>query len=201
MKLWDSFLPLMSPHLPGCPIPSMKAYLATTAADFLARSQLWRDNIDAVYVAPNLVEYDLSGDAVIEDVLAVWHDQKSLTRTDIRLIPDADRSKTGEPLRYWVQSDTMIRLHPIPTERVKLNVVAVLKTSRDATGVDDWIYETWADPIVSGAVAQLADLPDKEWSNPAIARTHKDIFERGIVRARTRDYRGVARTVRIRPAA
>jgi hypothetical protein len=200
-KTWDSFIPLMAPHLPGCPIPSMKAYLASTTADFFARTYLWRDVIDAIYVAPNQIEYDLDSEALVEDVLSVWYETRELERTQIQYIPSEQRDKTGDPERYWVQADRSIRIHPTPTQRTKLSVIAVLKPSRDGTGVEDWIYETWLDVLVSGAVAQLADLPDKEWSDSNVARSHKEIYERGITRARIRDNRGVRLTMTMRPAA
>jgi hypothetical protein len=80
-------------------------------------------------------------------------------------------------------------------------VYAVLKPNRAGTGVEDWIYETWADTIVSGAIAQLAMIPNKEWTDVSLAAMHKGMFERAITTARTRDFRGVKLSVRQRPFA
>lgn len=201
-KLWADFLPLLAPHLPGCPDPSLKLYLASAASDFFARSYIWRDEIDAIFVAPRVIEYDLSADTgLVEDVISVVYGGASLERTDLRLLPSEKLSDTGEPRQYWVQADNTIRIYPIPEKATPLKVYAVLKPNRTGTGVEDWIYETWADTIVSGAIAQLAMIPNKEWTDVSLAGMHKGLFERAITNARIRDFRGVKLSVRQRPIA
>lgn len=201
-KIWDDFLPLMSPHLPGCPNASMRLYLASTAADFFARTYLWREQISGITVVTGAVDYDLDPDTgLVENVISVVYGETPLTRTDLRLIGAEKLSETGEPREYWIQADNSIRIFPIPEERSSLKVYAVLKPNRSGTGVEDWIYETFADTLVSGAIAQLAMTPGKEWSDVALAGMHKGLYERAITNARIRDFRGVHLMVRQRPAA
>lgn len=201
-KIWDDFLPLISPHLPGCPNATMRLYLASTAADFFARTYLWREQISGITVVTGAVDYDLDPDTgLVENVISVVYGEAPLTRTDLRLIGAEKLSETGEPREYWIQADNSIRIFPIPEERSSLKVFAVLKPNRAGTGVEDWIYETWADTIVSGAIAQLAMIPGKEWSDIALAGMHKGLYERAITNARIRDFRGVHMMVRQRPAA
>jgi hypothetical protein len=200
-KTWDDFLPLLSPHLSGCPNATLKEYLGIVASDFFARTYLWREQIDAIYVSPNVTEYDLDSDAVVEDVISVVYNEAPLTRSDLRLIGAEKLSEVGEPREYWVQADQSIRIFPTPEERTTLKVYAVLKPSRSGTGVEDWIYETWADTLVSGVVARLAMIPNKEWTDVAMATSQKVTYERAITNARIRDFRGVRLMVRQRPAA
>jgi chromosome segregation and condensation protein ScpB len=80
-----------------------------------------------------------------------------------------------------------------------LKVSAVLKHARVATGVEDWIYATWADILVNGTVAQLAIMPGKEWSDMNLAAMHKILYEQAITKTRIRDSRGVQLMVRQRP--
>lgn len=200
-KIWDDFLPLMQAHLPGCPKETMRSYLAITAADFFARTYLWRDTIDAVYLTPNQIEYDLDAEAMVEDVIAVSYLGQNLERTDLRLLPTERLGETGEPTHFWVHADRTIRVFPTPKARAKLTVHAVLKPSRTGTGVEDWIFETWADTLVDGAIGQLAMIPGKEWTDANMASLHKAAFERAVVNARVRDFRGVRLAVCQRPAA
>ena len=200
-KIWDDFLPLISPHLPSCPNASIRMYLGIVASDFFARSYLWRDQIDTIYATTGTVEYDLDGEAVIEDVISVVLNETPLDRTDLRLIATENLGQVGEPREFWVKADRSIVIFPTPEENVQLKVYAVLKPSRSATGVEDWIYETFADTLVSGAIAQLAMIPGKEWSDIALAGMHKGLYERAITNARIRDFRGVHMMVRQRPAA
>jgi hypothetical protein len=180
----------------------MRLYLASTAADFFARTYLWRDQIDAIYIAPNQVDYDLDTDTgLVENVISVVYNEAPLTRTDLRLIGAERLAEVGEPREYWIQADNSIRIFPVPEARTTLKVYAVLKPNRSGTGVEDWIYETWADSIVSGAISQLAMTPGKEWTDAALAGMHKSLYERAITNARIRDFRGVRMMVRQRPAA
>ena len=200
-KTWSDYMPLLAPHIGGCPTSTLKTYLAQASADFFARTHLWRGEIDAIYLAPGQVEYDLDSDAVVEHVISVVHKGSPLTRTDLRLIPQERLDETGDPVAYWIEMDNSIRVFPSPTERSTMKVYAVLKTSRAATGTDDWIYETWADALVSGTVALVASMPDKDWTDLALAGMHKGLYERAITNARIRDLRGVRMAVRQRPAA
>lgn len=200
-KLWDDFLPLLSPHLSDCPKATMKEYLGIVASDFFARSYLWREQIDAVYIASGVVEYDLDSDAVVEDVISVVYDATPLERTDLRIIGTEKLEQTGDPRAYWVYADKTIRVFPTPKESAVLKVYAVLKPSRSGAGVEDWIYETFADTIVSGVVARLAIIPNKEWTDVNMGMSQKATYERAIVNARVRDFRGVNLMVRQRPIA
>ena len=200
-KVWSDFLPLITPHMPTCPSTTLRTYLAEVAADFFARTYLWRDNIDAIYLAPNQVEYDLDAEAVVEDVIAVTYGERVLDRTDSRLLPHNELGEKGEPRMYWVHADNTIRVHPVPEERAQMKVSAILKPSRTGTGVEDWIYETWADTIVDGTIAKLAAIPGKDWTDVAMAESRRAKYERSITTARIRDFRGVRLTVRARPIA
>lgn len=200
-KTWDAFLPLLSPYVPGCPDPSAKTYLAQVASDFFARTYIWRTEIDAVYLAPNLIEYDLDSEAVVEDILGVVYEDTMLERTDLRLLPLESLTETGSPRAFYVHNDTTIRIYPIPDASGKLSITAVLKPSRTALSVEDWIFETFADVLVSGAVYRIARIPGKDWTNPALAEEHRLIYERAIANARIRDFRGVPLAVRMQPAA
>jgi hypothetical protein len=199
MKTWDDFLPLVIPHLPGCPNASIKTYLALTAREFFEKTYLWQDDIDAIYLAPNVVEYDLDAEAEVEDVLAVVLDNEQLDRTEFRLIPFERRDEKGQPRMYWIHSDRTIRVFPTPDKRAVMKVSAVLKPARNATGVHDWIYDTWADVLVNGVISRLAIMPGKEWTDAGLAAMHKAMFEQAITKTRIRDFRGVQLKVRQRP--
>ena len=200
-KTWDDFMPLITPYVSGCPDLTIKLYLPIVSADFFARTYLWRTEIDAIYLAPNQIEYDLDAEAVVEDVIAVVYDGKQLERTDLRFIPAERLGETGEPREFWMYADRSIKVFPTPTARGQMTVTAVLKPSRTAAGVEDWIYETWADVLISGTIGKLARIPGKDWTDPVLSDTHRAVYERAITDARIRDMRGVEMGARMRPAA
>jgi hypothetical protein len=179
----------------------MKQYLGIVASDFFARTYLWRDQIDTIYTTAGVSEYNLDGEAVIEDVISVVLNETTLDRTDLRLVATQNFGQVGEPREFWMKADRSIVLFPTPEENVELKVYAVLKPSRTATGVEDWIYETFADTLVSGTISRLAMIPNKEWTDVATAVSQKTMYERAITNARIRDFRGINLQVRQRPAA
>jgi hypothetical protein len=137
---------------------------------------------------------------VIESVLWLLVDNKSIEHTDPRLINQEDLERTGQPTHFWIEDDRNIRLFFIPDNSYTLKGEIALKPSRTATGVQTWLYETWADVLVSGAIYRITRTPGKEWSSPDMAALHKSIYEQGVTNARIRDRRNVHMQVRmIRP--
>ncbi|MBP8292208.1 MAG: hypothetical protein KAX65_05510 [Caldilineaceae bacterium] len=205
-KVWDDFIPLLLPHVGGAPSATMRLYLAQAAADFFARTYLWRREIDPLALSRGVAEYDLDVYAcggVIEDIRSVIVDGVAapLLRVQIDAVPVDHMTTLGAPTSYWLIDDRAIGVFPTPDKRYTLRANAVLKTSRTATGVDDWIFETWADAIVAGAAARVTDVPGKEWSNPALAAEYKLRFEKAIVAARVRALRSTPVAVAPRPFA
>lgn len=200
-KLWADLLPLITPDIPACPEATIKTHLASVTADFCARTQLWRETLDADYTIANIAEYDLDGSAVIEAVQWVVCNQQPLTSTNIQLIPHERLADVGQPTHFWIVNDTILRLFPIPDDRYDLEIGVVLKPSRTAIGVEDWIYETWAETLASGTIARLARIPGKDWTDPMLVEMHRAMYEKAIANVKIRDMRNIPLRIRSRPAA
>jgi hypothetical protein len=136
-------------------------------------------------------DYCICSNAIIESVLWILVDNIKLTHTDKRLVNQEDLERTGKPQYFWVNEPDSIRLFYIPDQVWTIKGEVALKPSRTATGIEKWIYETYADVLASGAVYRLAKVPGKEWSNPELAAMHKNLYEQGVTNARIRDFRNV----------
>jgi len=191
MTNWDKFLPILTPFLPRAPEVSMRSALAASAAEFLALTHLWRETLDTQFTVKGAAEYELSGSAIIESVLWVSVGGSQLTATDSRFAPPGLLAMEGKPTHYWMVNDTSVRLFPIPDTEYGVSISVALKPSRAATGVDDWVYESWADAIVSGAVHRLAQIPEKDWTDQKLAAEHRGRFERAVANAMARDLRQI----------
>ena len=82
-------------------------------------------------------------------------------------------------------------MYPTPDGKYTFTGVVVLKPKLSATGVEDFIYDAHGRAIASGAIARLAEIPNKEWSNPELSLQHRFEFNRGITNAKGRDTRRV----------
>ena len=85
--------------------------------------------------------------------------------------------------------DQELRFYPTPDAKYGFNGNAVIKPSRTATGVEDFIFETHSKAIASGAIASLAAIPGKEWTNPDLAMMYRQGFIKATDDARGRDTR------------
>lgn len=113
-------------------------------------------------------------------------------------ITGTNSSNMGSPQAYAQLNDSKIRLYPTPDTVKVIRVNCTLKPDRQtSTGVEDFIYESYQEYIVSGAVYRLAAKPGKEWTNNEIASYHKQNFEDGIDKALTKDRQGA--TPRAKP--
>jgi hypothetical protein len=177
----------------------MRLHLAAAAADFLAETHLWREAIEQEATVVGQADYELFGSAVIESVLWLTLDATTLDATDPRLLDKAQLSYTGKPQRYWVVDDTIIRLHPIPDAVYTLSGTVALKPARTATGVPSWLYETWADALVDGAIWRISRIPGKSWTSMELAALAKQRFDRAKANAKTRDLRQIE--LRVQPVS
>jgi hypothetical protein len=97
----------------------------------------------------------------------------------------------GAPIYVSIVNDDSVRLYPTPDGKYTFTGVVILKPKLSATGVEDFIYDTHGRAIASGAIARLAEIPNKEWSNPELSLQHRFEFNRGITNAKGRDTRRV----------
>jgi hypothetical protein len=194
---WDKFLPLMAPHLPGCPDLTMRQALAKAATEFCERTHLWREELDEELTVAGQANYQLFATSTVEKYLSFACNGTELTPTHPSMLSGDWRDATGEPTHYFLVNDAEIQLYPTPDAAYSLRCLAVIKPKATATGIDSFIYDAHEDPIASGAVARLMLTPGKDWSNPQLAVVHGQLFEKGIDNARARDLRSVV--MRIAP--
>ena len=191
--LWDKFYPYIQPYLPGCPEVVIETHLKEAAADFLARSEIWRFDIDKDFTTASEKDYELDTPtgAVLENIYDLVLDDQPLARVSDRHINGTRFTTAGRPMYYSIYQDTSIRLYPTPDQKYTFQGVGVLKASLAATGVENWIYETHGRCISYGAISRLAEVPGKEWHNPELAGYYRSKFDMDADMAKSRDYRRV----------
>lgn len=194
---WETYAPLASVHLPGCPDITLKQALAFSAADFCERSQVWRVDLDPETTVAGEPLYEFYFSGVLERFVELTCDGGRLEATHPSLLQSGWNAESGAPTHFFIVEDASVRLYPTPDAEYVLGGTAVLKPSKVATGTEKFIYETHAETIVSGALARLLAIPGTVWSNPQLAVAFSQIYERGIDAAFARDYRDVV--LRINP--
>jgi hypothetical protein len=202
---WDKFYPYVQPYVPGCPEVVIKAHIQEAAAEFCAKSEVWRFNIEPSYTSKNTADYevDVPNRAILENIIYLKLDGATITPVAERYYAPTTNANgtlpTGTPARYSLLEDTSIRFYPTPATKHTFTGVAVIKPSLSATGVEDFIFESHGRSIATGAIARIAGIPNKEWSNPEVAISSQIKFERAMCAAKGRDTRRV--NMRVRPVS
>ena len=200
---YDKLFPLVQPHVPGCPNVVIESHIAEAAADFCVRSELWRVDLESelTTISENLFEVDVPNGAKLEDILWLAIDGVELTRVSDKYISQNDFMDEGTPQFYALYADTYARLYPTPDAAFALTGNIVLKPSLTATGLEDFIYETYGRSIAYGAVAEIMAIPMKEWTNPMASASYMAKFYRDADAAKARDHRKVPMRIQARPFA
>ncbi len=199
---WNEFQSLVTSDLPGCPWLSIKDALVAASIEFFERSKAWRTEpavefdtvIDQSDYTPTLPGRICRVNSVHK--VGGYYLQK------IRrgFVEPWDYTTSGTPKEYLEKNDTTITIFPTPDAVHTLAIDCCLVPDRNtATGIEDYLFQAYAEYIASGAVFRLAAKPAKKpWSNPDLAAYHQSRFESGIALAIYKDMQGVAPRARPR---
>lgn len=200
---YDSLFQYVQPYVPGCPNVVISDALAEAAADFCVRSELWRQDLDSDTTVQGepLFEPDIPTGSILEDVSWVRVNGTKLARVLDKYVEQADFSEEKEPKYYSIYQDNYIRLYPTPDASYSVEGAVVLKPSLSSAGVEDFLFETHGRTIAFGAIAKIAAIPRKEWSDLQLAEMYSHKFNRDTDYAKTRDFRKVPMRIAARPFA
>ena len=113
---WDRFYPYVQPHVPGCPEIVIDQHLQEAAADFCARSGIWRYDISEDFTVAGLSDYiiDVPTGAVLEDITDLYVDGFLMGRVsdlNFKYTPNLQNTK---PVHYSQYLDQQVRFYPTP---------------------------------------------------------------------------------------
>ena len=195
----------------------MEQKLLDAAIEFCDLTSIVGANVEPIRVREGQAEYDIevSEGTTTSTLLDVWYGDTPITKvgpewfTLPSALNDAVGSQpavTGTPRFAGVVAPDVVRLYPIPdkTEPRMLTMRVATRPSRNATYVDDVLFENWSEAIVWGAAERLHGLPNQPYTNQLRETTAHAIFRGWVNRARIEAVKGRVRssaTVRMRPLA
>jgi hypothetical protein len=210
MKALSAFFPRILPYLPGCPEPLAAQVLIDAAIEFCDSSLVLRQNLDTFNTVVGRVQYDLDAPSAQHDisrVLGVTLDDKELVAGMAEAIRGDMPTAPAKPRGFYTdRTDSVftLMLSPPPDEVYSVLVNVALSPARTATQLDDDLYNTWINPIVSSAIAQAMQIPGQPFSNPAQSQILLNSVARQTVTSRIEGNYGFVRgsmRVRSRPFA
>lgn len=177
MKTWDDFLPKILPYAPGCPDITALERLKDAAQEFLERSRVWRVWLTITTTAA----LDLYTPTLPSGAQLVELHSATLNGSGIEVGVNPDDTQTGLPNLVYTEDLVQIGLYPIPSTSGQIaRVRASLTTSDAALGVEDFLFERYAESIACGALYRICITPDKSYTNVGLASDKMNAFERDI---------------------
>ena len=210
MKALSAFFPRILPYLPGCPEPLVAQVLIDAAIEFCDSSLVLRQNLDTFNTVVGRVQYDLDAPSAQHDinrVMGVTLDGKELVAGMSEALRGDMPTASAKPRGFYTdRTDSVftLMLSPPPDEVYSVLVNVALSPARTATQLDDDLYNTWINPIVSSAIARAMQIPGQPFSNPAQAQILLNSAARQTVTSRIEGNYGLVRgsmRVRYRPFA
>lgn len=183
MKTWDAFFPDVLPMLvgTGVPDPTIVHQLRRAAQTFCTKTRAWKVVLDSTLTTDGTTVYDLE------------------LERNVELVRLESATLNGQPYAVWragddacgrfvsTQDGKTIEISQGVGPNLPLVLTCSVKPGNAATGIDDAIFDSYAEVIALGAVARLTDNPAKRID-----------FENQIDVIKTRLWRGNAA---IRPRA
>lgn len=196
-KTLEDFYPFVTVHVVGCSYPLIDHAIRQSAIAFCQRSLAWNGTLDAETLTADDLPYRIAGEetyAVVHDILNVFVDDKRMSKSNARKLDKRGnwRAEVGIPEAYVVLSNDVIDLWRRPEESVSVIATVVYNPKQDTNSLPDILYNEYAEMIAAGARARLMAIPNKPWSDAAMAAYWDGTFQSGaeIVRSKVQSSYG-----------
>jgi hypothetical protein len=202
----------LQPSVPGCPRQTIIQYIRTAAIKTCERTLAWRYQQPEFDLTPGTYVYNFNKPAETQ-VHAVFGAMMNKAPLDVLTLDEALRLYPAWADKYTTSGDieefgtqprsiTQISPHqfavlPLPdAERAyTMRMFYALRPSRDASGMDEVMFDELEDVIMHGALQELLVLPDAHWSDRELAAYHAKQFVFQVAERRARANLGNARGV------
>lgn len=200
MKTWSAFYHLVVPEVQGAPLPVIDSALRQVAIDFTTSSLVHQVALADIAITPGTASYTptVPDGYSIALMLEAWIDNEQLSQTAASALATGYqnwRTEAGRVTSYLSETPDSILLYRIPDDTYTGKVIkcrAALTPVQSATGIEDWLFEAYAQQIADGAKAYLMRLPGP-WANPTMLQYYSGAYASHKNGARTDGKRNFGR--------
>lgn len=192
---YDTFFPEVLPHVPAC--SEMAAFNAVRNAVIQFCTDTWYLQYDCypIPVMATIPQYepDTPNQTKFVGVVDAFFGSKPLYPKDEatlrRRFGSMDfRLAQGTPDSWYQTDPDSVLLVPCPdalAAQYPLNLRIAIAPTRDSTGVDDTVYERYAETVAKGAIARLKAVPGQLYSDQQGAQAMATLFKKEIFEVRS----------------
>lgn len=176
--------------------------------EFCEKTKIIQQELDPITLLPGISTYDLDVGVGYQPagVMAAWVSNQPLEAKapdDLKKIYPQDwRVMTGNPSFFTQMVNEEVIVVPFSTEKRPnaLRLITAVTPARDASSVDDLVWNKYAEIIGFGARARLYDTPGQPYYDPQAAVLYRAKFVNGIGEGKIAVGRGLSRASnRVRP--
>lgn len=190
---------------PGVPEPLLEDVVMDSIRDFFRDSECWRHTTAALLdwtngePFPNLTQgVELPANTRLKrvDIVKYGSGGANLNKIPFRTRQDWDgqmsdwETRTASSPSGWTNDPAAGDPRIIPgaetTQTGVLQVRSIVVPTSAMTDIDDYFYDEFHDIWRFGALARLLKMPDRDWTNPAMARYYERKEEDGVKMAKSR---------------
>lgn len=197
VKKFESMVKNLAAHASSCPVPTIELAIRDVAIDVCTRALLWRYELAPIKLVRGQHEYEFVPPEGTE-VEAVEHFNLRDGRI-FRATLDVIKYRfpnwpTKEPDKDWGPPELISEIGigsfvvaPVPDKEYTIEMIAALKPTDDADGMDAKVLSSMSKAIFHGALQILLHMPGKGWTSSRIAKYHGSQFtyHLSLLRART----------------
>ena len=183
MKKWDQFFPDLLIDLPGCPNPTIEHALLRAAQQFFSGAHVWKIWLDNTATSLNVTQYDIALEPNSELVRlerATLDGRPIGIKVPESLPADWQTNTAGIADCIFTSDRKTLFLLPAKAAGLILRVEATLKPANSATGIEDDLFDQYADTIAMGAKARLMQQLGKPYTNMTDGATYEQRFMTAI---------------------
>lgn len=183
MKTWADFYDFCHADVPGVSTFAAERELRRAAQEFFEKTKCWKADLDPVYLFPGIESYDVD---VPKGATVVKIEQATDAGGHHLNLLTPGQGGTGIAFQTQLQFLAI----PVPTARSIVKLRAVLMPNHAATGIEDALFDQYAEIIGRGAKARLYLQPQKTYTNPELAAVEKEEFTLAIAREKVAAAKG-----------
>lgn len=192
LDLWKK--PILA-RLAGVTESLVTCELNAAVREFYIRSQAWREQIGPFNVYQDTDLVWLNPVDPYSNVLQVRGAWLQIDNVTYPLEPNTTRvttPQTGQPMKFSTPDPYVLRLWPTPDKSYleQLWIDTSLVPLPDATRLPNIASSHHFEPILEGALSRLYAIPNKPWTDPALAMVYLQSFKRRCVQWRDHAGRG-----------
>jgi hypothetical protein len=180
----ENFYPYVMPYADGASEMLVEQYLLDTAIDFCSKTLIVQRDLDPLTMIPGIVEYDLEQppQQKIHMLMRAFHGASEIEIISQEMVATNPAHygnwfyagatvPEGTPNAIFQKNEKSLLVNRAPhdVEPIIITISAALKPARNATQLDDILYDDYAQVLALGTAARLLMLPGKAFSSPQMA--------------------------------